>query len=133
MRGPSETGIDGSNCSVDWEDADIVGVLGKKSADHGIFEDPYQARVRCWLKGGYFHISPLSSDWSDELESEILSLDITKCKVRCEPISIFNRILDIIWCRFSGSERIRAEYLSFTPAWSKSSCALTARKRPTNG
>ncbi len=37
-------------------------MLSRKKLNHGRFEDPYKAKVLCWIKQGKFFILPLSPD-----------------------------------------------------------------------
>jgi hypothetical protein len=67
------------------KDAEFVGILSKKRTEHGGFggsEDPYKTKVKCWLKQGHFYILSLAPDLSPLHGAELISLDITRCKVR---------------------------------------------------
>jgi hypothetical protein len=65
------------------KDADFVGILSKKRNDSsGGVDDPYKAKVQCWLKKDQFYILDLAPDLSPLRGAEFLSLDITRCKVR---------------------------------------------------
>jgi hypothetical protein len=63
------------------EDVEFIGVLSRKRTDHGIFEDPYKPKVKCWLKERFFYILAIAADLSYLPGEEPLTLDITKCKV----------------------------------------------------
>ena len=78
MRGSAKSTKDQTNT----DDADIVGVLSRKRTDHGIFEDPYKSKVKCWLKEKYFYILTLAADQSLLPGVDPQKLDITECKVR---------------------------------------------------
>ena len=64
------------------KDAEIIGILSKKRTDHEGSDDPYKTKVQCWLKKGHFYILSLAPDLSPLHGAELLSLDITRCKVR---------------------------------------------------
>ncbi len=55
-------------------DASFSGTLRKKKLKHGVFEDPYKTKVKCWIRRSTLYIQPVSL--KGPAETEIEELDI---------------------------------------------------------
>ena len=72
------------------KDANFSAIMSRKKLNHGRFEDPYKAKVLCWIKEGRFFILALRSDRS-ALGSPSEEIDIRTSQVLFDDLRSHHR------------------------------------------
>ena len=65
-------------------DSSFSGMLRKKKLKHGLFEDPYKTKVKCWISQSTLYIQPITLKGSSETGIE--ELDIMVWEVLCRSL-----------------------------------------------